>query len=860
MKNRWLMRGMLVLACLAAIPIATFAETREEPRSFSWGMDAKALQQVQQKALPAVEAARLLAQDRENAKDLERPSFQRFGVVQEVSLTLKNSGTWQRLADGRLWRLRVHSPGALSQNLGFTRFDMPPGAKLWVYDPGHQRFEGPYSATHKSDASSLTTPLIAGDEIVVELYVPSRVRTPDLEITTVGQGYRPFLGINQDKIPNYASPDWCEIDVECANPSVWYSNQRRAVGVYHVTVGMNLGYCTGTMLNSDTWPKKNYFLSAHHCGVTAGNAGTVVTYWNYESPTCGPHTHDPIYDTQAGSTFRASRSATAGSDFLLLELSNTPPSNIYFSGWDASNTAPSSATCIHHPNRGVKSISYAGAMFGTVAGGFTPSAGNYWFVPWTSGVTEGGSSGSCIWDDATQRCVGQLLGGLSACSAPPSDMVDWYGKFSVSYNAGPTAATRLQDWLDPNNLGLTYMDGDPHLTTLDNTRYDFQGAGEYVALRDSDGTEIQARMSPVSTTWMPTDPYDGLTTCASINTAIAARVGGHRVTIQPNLSGVPDPSGLQVRVDGVLTSLGSSPLAVGAGRIQKTSASSYEIVFPNGTTANVTSNYWSSQGTWYLNLTVFQKGGSGGYDPRGGAEAPDTAGLLAPLAPGSWLPAMPNGSSLGAMPATLNQRYNTLYSKFGNAWRVGSASLFDYAPGTSTATFTYNWPPKDGPCIVPEKPVAKPFDIRVARELCRTITGELNESCVVDVQTTGERGFVTLYEETQKIRNGATFTTVAVANNPAKPEEPAVLVANVGARRLGKETPALQGTVQFFLDDREFGEPVPLKEGQARVTLPRLDGDGKVSAVFVPKEGSIFLTSTSGTETVSLKTVPFNLK
>ena len=41
--------------------------------------------------------------------------------------------------------------------------------------------------------------------------------------------------------------------------------------------------------------------------------------------------------------------------------------------------------------------------------------------------------------------------------------------------------------------------------------------------------------------------------------AVAARVGKHRVTYEPNLSGVPDPSGLQLRVDGTLTTLTEGP-------------------------------------------------------------------------------------------------------------------------------------------------------------------------------------------------------------------------------------------------------------------------------------------------------------
>ena len=98
-------------------------------------------------------------------------------------------------------------------------------------------------------------------------------------------------------------------------------------------------------------------------------------------------------------------------------------------------------------------------------------------------------------------------------------------------------------------------DGDPHLTTVDGVHYDFQSAGEFVVLRDRDGLEIQTRQTPVATASAIADSYTGLTTCVSLNTAVAARVGTHRVTFQPNLSGVPDPAGLQLRVDGNLAAL-----------------------------------------------------------------------------------------------------------------------------------------------------------------------------------------------------------------------------------------------------------------------------------------------------------------
>jgi lysyl endopeptidase len=850
MKNRWCLRKlpsrMVFLLALLLVPAAqAFAKATEPPRSFSLSEDAKAEAQVQQKTLAKVQTELLLAQDRERGKSVQRPEPRRFAVAADVAYTLKNSGTWQTLADGRLWRLRIQSPGAASHNLGITRFDMPEGAKLWIYDPRHAHVEGPYMARHRSHLGSLWTPIIEGDEIVVEVFVPAGVAQPVLEIGKANQGYRGF-----DKaIPGAGTAGACENDVICPVGAPW-ADQIRAVGAYTVS---GVATCTGTLLNNTAQDGTPYFLSANHCSVNSVNDATVVVYWNYQSPTCGTHGPGSTLDNQTGSIFRATY---APSDFLLLELSSVPPAayNVFYSGWDASGVAPPMTVAIHHPSLDVKSISFSNSSpMSTAYGSNTPSVtGNHWRAPWDSGVTEPGSSGSCLFSDTTKRCIGQLHGGPSVCGG--ASLWDYYGKLSVSWNGGGTAATRLKDWLDPLNLGVTGMDGDPHVTTVDGIHYDFQGAGEYVALRDLDGVEIQTRSVPVSTSFTPgADPYDGLATCVSLNTAVAAKVDGHRITLQPNLSGVPDPNSLQVRIDGVLTSLGSSALSVGGGRLVKSPVGDgYEIDFPNGTALFVTPLYWASQGKWYMNVDVFRNPGSDGLDSRvpGGLGTPDVGGLMAPLSPGSWLPPLPDGSSLGSMPATLHQRYVDLYQKFGAAWRVVGGSLFDYAPGTSTATFTRtSWPNEKPPCIIPETPVAKPLDRATAERLCAGVADrKLNANCVFDVTVTGEPGFANLFLATQKIRAGATLTILEDPKDPTVAKDPATFVATVTARAASKDAPA--GTVQFLLNGVKSGTPVALDgNGQATWKSPSLeDGEYKVTAAYTPKEGSIFLPSSSFAE------------
>ncbi len=262
-------------------------------------------------------------------------------------------------------------------------------------------------------------------------------------------------------------------------------------------------------------------------------------------------------------------------------------------------------------------------------------------------------------------------------------------------------------------------EGEPHLSTVDGLHYDFQSAGEFVSLRDAGGSgqgvEIQTRQTPVTTVTPYTNPYTGLATCVSMNTAVAARVGSHRISYQPNLSGIADPSGLQLRVDGALITLPANGIDLGGGgRVigSAAAAGAIEVDFAGGTQMVVTPSWWSSYNLWYLNVDVFRTQAS--------------EGIMGARAAGSWLPALPGGAALGAMPAALPQRYTDLYQTFADAWRVSNAtSLFDYAPGTSTASFTLPaWPPQNADCTLPHRKPVRPLRQLTAERLCRGITGK----------------------------------------------------------------------------------------------------------------------------------------
>ena len=299
----------------------------------------------------------------------------------------------------------------------------------------------------------------------------------------------------------------------------------------------------------------------------------------------------------------------------------------------------------------------------------------------------------------------------------------------------------IRRWIDGGRL---YSEGDPHIKTIDGVNYDFQSAGEFTLLRD-ENFEVQARQTAVETEFpLPPNPHTGLSSCVSVNTAVAVRIGPHRITYQPNLEG------LQLRIDGKLTKMSAEgvPLLSGGRIIETAAAGGLQIEAPGGTVVIITPGWWDYYRLWYLNL-----------DAR---HVRASEGIMGAIAPQNWLPALPDGSVLGPRPIDLHQRYVDLHQTFANAWRVtDTTSLFDYAPGTSTKTFTIESWPEENPqsCRIPQdiespprKPPLKPLKLEEAQQHCKALVAEdRRANCVQDVMVTGESGFAKTYLATEKI-------------------------------------------------------------------------------------------------------------
>jgi hypothetical protein len=381
--------------------------------------------------------------------------------------------------------------------------------------------------------------------------------------------------------------------------------------------------------------------------------------------------------------------------------------------------------------------------------------------------------------------------------------------------------------------------GDPHIRTVSGENYDFQSAGEFTLLRDG-GMEIQARHTPVPSAPPIPNWHTGLTSCVSVNTAVAARVSGHRVTYQPSLTGDASPSGMEVRVDGKLVDLSAVPgIPLGGGARVLSIGGGIEIDFADGTTLLAVPGWWSSQSIWYLNLSV--------------VNTPATSGIMGFIPSGSWLPALPDGTSMGPRPVSLADRYDALNHKFADAWRVDkTTTLFDYAPGMGTEDFTNrNWPVENATnCSIPNRPAVESIARDMAEQLCVDVANkEDRANCAFDVALTGEANFAKTYLQGQALVQRVTETEVVPEKEASRAGERVSFVAVVknkktGERIEGRET----GAVQFTVDGSRLGAPVKLDAfGQATLTTSRLKpGKHQIGATYVPQKAEAgFLPSVS---------------
>lgn len=393
----------------------------------------------------------------------------RAGIVIEKDINMVTSGTWSTIpSKGRLCRMAIVSSDARGLVCYFSSFSLPPGSSLFLYNNDSSAILGAFSSHNNADGGNFATGIVPGNAMILEYFEPEETPgDPDIHISGISYIYRGSYSIpGTDK--GFGSSGWCEVNVNCSPEGDSWKDEKRGVARILIKIGSGTYWCSGSLVNNTSQDHKALFLTADHCGqgATPGDLGQWVFYFNYEAQGCADPSSEPLSNSIVGCQKLASSGGLSGnitaSDFFLLQLSQQVPDqyNPYYNGWTAVTTAPPSGVGIHHPAGDIKKISvYTTPAFSTQWGG-TPNS--HWGVNWTAtqnghGVTEGGSSGSPLFNNQG-FITGTLSGGDASCDN--LNEPDLYGKFSYSWDRpGSVPENRLRDWLDPNNTGITELNG-----------------------------------------------------------------------------------------------------------------------------------------------------------------------------------------------------------------------------------------------------------------------------------------------------------------------------------------------------------------------------------------------------------------
>ena len=240
------------------------------------------------------------------------------------------------------------------------------------------------------------------------------------------------------------------IDVRCRSSAA--AVQQDAVGLIIFERGGATLACSGTLLN-DTLGGGHipYFLTAHHCVSTGPVARSVEARWFYQRASCGSERLDARVERTYGGTDLLATSAAQ--DSTLLRFKGSLPGGLTYSGWSADPvTHPTRVYGVHHPDGGVKKYS-AGTTTGHEDARICDDPENAVgcqtvreaiVVEWSEGTTEGGSSGSGLFDG--ERLIGVLFGGGGTCTTT----IDAYGPFRDFF-------PRVRRWLSPAPYSLPFV-------------------------------------------------------------------------------------------------------------------------------------------------------------------------------------------------------------------------------------------------------------------------------------------------------------------------------------------------------------------------------------------------------------------
>jgi hypothetical protein len=282
--------------------------------------------------------------------------------------------------------------------------------------------------------------------------------------------------------------------------------------------------------------------------------------------------------------------------------------------------------------------------------------------------------------------------------------------------------------------------GEPHLVTFDRLKYDHHAVGEFILAKSTDGTfEIQVREAAVPASSQ-----------VALNTAAAMKVGNTRVAFY--VKDFPDSDTTNpLRVDGKPTVIQGGSLSLpGGGSITQVNQGSYIVEWPTGEQVGVKVDNFGSSALLDINPALPQTrqgqliGLLGNFNGNPDDDLKSRDGKVLPPQSTINQVSQITQNLTNWVPIPLNQVESLfleqLHKQFGDSWRISQQeSLFDYAPGKNTESFTNRAFPNGFQVLR----MLLPAQVQAAEAACRQagVPSERLEGCLFDVGVTGNADF-----------------------------------------------------------------------------------------------------------------------
>lgn len=395
------------------------------------------------------------------------------GKALPVDIDFLTAATQHTIGEHVIYTLTLEAPEACGLSAAFRRLSLPKGGRLFAIN-GAGQVRGAFTQATCPDKGIFAIMPLPGSILTLQYEAPSEAPLPTIELEHLGYFFfdifRDSGEVSPPTLIGEFSSQLCEVNARCSEGDEVKDQQNATVRIMTYDFRNDYSLCSGTVLNNTKEDFAPLILTAAHCGgMNTPLQPEEFAKWGFSFHYARPECTDNFFiDTQdlsmTGAELVCSTGFTSASDGLLLKLKKDIPDHygVYYAGWDATGTAPAHAKGLHHPAGDVMKVStatkaptdytYRDANFGAGADNA------HWKFIYTAtehghGVTEGGSSGSAIYNEQG-LIVGTLTGGSSNCPSRVHGS-NVYGKMAYHWDKGEDAQTHMAKYLDPVGNGAT---------------------------------------------------------------------------------------------------------------------------------------------------------------------------------------------------------------------------------------------------------------------------------------------------------------------------------------------------------------------------------------------------------------------